>query len=254
MKLLLENWREYSSKIISERNNLDISLPGGAEWKWAEGVASKGWDTGFRTARGSEYIFDEDTQTSLRNRSIKGHHDKSVGLQDPMPCVFMKDQRSAGSAAWALERIQFWYENFKISSYEVVDVRFTISADEIESLIKDKEYSYLAPNGPRWKKYYNIAKQHAPSYARYIQKNQMDFNSIQIFTFPILFPQVYGEKTITILLKIKNGGNTGWVISEWFSYDSDSPKMGYLPFEFRKSNSKIVQVHAGNKITKIVSL
>jgi hypothetical protein len=254
MKLLLENWREYSSKIISERNNVDTNLKGGAEWKWAESAASEGWDTGFRTARGSEYIFDGDTQTSLRNRSIKGHHDKSVGVQDPMPCVFMKDQRSTVSAVWALEKIQSWNENFKVSSYEVVDVRFTISADEIESLIKDKEYSYLAPNGPRWKKYYNIAKQHAPSYARYIQKNQMDFNSIQIFTFPILFPQVYGEKTITILLKIKNGGNTGWVISEWFSYDSDSPKMGYLPFEFRKSNSKIVQVHAGNKITKIVSL
>ena len=256
MKLLLENWREYSSKIISERNNVDTNLKGGAEWKWAEGAASEGWDTGFRTARGSEYIFDEDTQTSLRNRSIKGHHDKSVGLQDPMPCFFMKDQQAASSASSAFTAIQFWNENFKVSSYEVVDVEFARSANEIDRLVKGDQYYYLALNGPSWDNLYNIAKKYTPTQAEEIEKNNFGFREMQVFTFPRLFSAVYGEKKITILLKIKNGDLEEWVIPNpaTFSYDSESPKMGYLPFEFRKSNSKIVELHVGNKITKIVSL
>jgi len=256
MKLLLENWREYSSKIISERNNVDTNLKGGAEWKWAEGAASEGWDTGFRTARGSEYIFDEDTQTSLRNRSIKGHHDKSVGLQDPMPCFFMKDQQAASSASSAFTAIQFWNENFKVSSYEVVDVEFARSANEIDRLVKGDQYYYLALNGPSWDNLYNIAKKYTPTQAEEIEKNNFGFREMQVFTFPRLFSAVYGEKKITILLKIKNGDLEEWVIPNpaTFSYDSESPKMGYLPFEFRKSNSKIVKLHVGNKITKIVSL
>jgi len=256
MKLLLENWREYSSKIISERNNVDTNLKGGAEWKWAEGAASEGWDTGFRTARGSEYIFDEDTQTSLRNRSIKGHHDKSVGLQDPMPCFFMKDQQAASSASSAFTAIQFWNENFKVSSYEVVDVEFARSANEIDRLVKGDQYYYLALNGPSWDNLYNIAKKYTPTQAEEIEKNNFGFREMQVFTFPRLFSAVYGEKKITILLKIKNGDLEEWVIPNpaTFSYDSESPKMGYLPFEFRKPNSKIVKLHVGNKITKIVSL
>jgi len=257
MKLLFENWRQYSAKIICEAGAIDKSLPGGAEWEWAKRLGAKaaGWDIGFRTARGSEYIFDVQTLMSQRNRSIKGHHDKSVGLQNLMPCVFMKDQQGAIKADSAFHKIRFWYTHFKLSSYEVVDVQFVRSANEINRLIKGaQDHHYLAPDGSWWKKYYNRAKQYAPSYARYIQKNQLDFRSMQIFIFPTLFPEVYGEKKVTILLKIKNGDREQWVISGWFSYDSDSPKMGYLPFEFRKSNSKIVKLHAGNKITEIVDL
>jgi len=256
MKLILESWRQYSSKIISERNNVDISLPGGAEWKWAESTASKGWDTGFRTARGSEYIFDGDTQTSLRNRSAKSHSDKNTGMQPVMPCFFMKDQQAASSASSAFNAIQFWNENFKVSSYEVVDVEFARSANEIERLVKGDQYRYLALNGPSWDNLYNIAKKYTPTQAEEIEKNNFGFREMQVFTFPRLFSAVYGEKKITILLKIKNGDLEEWVIPNpaTFSYDLTYPQMGYLPFEFSKSNSKIVKYHAGNKITEIVKL